>query len=300
MSQPVQRVGYVGMGIMGSAMAANLLKAGYDVTVYNRTREKCRPLADAGAKVADSPAALAEAGCEAIFLNVTDTPDVEAVLFGPGGVAGKARAGLIVVDHSTINPVATQAFAARLAERGVTLLDAPVSGGDTGARAGTLSIMVGGDAAAFERVRPLLEAMGKKIVRVGGPGMGQVCKACNQVAVSVNLLGVCEALALARRSGLDLGKMIEVVGGGAAASWQLSNLGPKIAAGDMAPGFMIDLVLKDLKIVADTARSQKLPLSGTAAAEGYFRAAAAGGHGRDGTQAMSTTVEQLGHFSYTE
>jgi 3-hydroxyisobutyrate dehydrogenase len=296
---PIRRVGYIGMGIMGRAMAANLLKAGFDVTVWNRTAEKCGPLAEAGAKVADSPAAMAADRPDAILTNVSDTPDVEAVLFGEHGVIEGAAAGLIVIDNSTISPVATQQFADRLSGRGVTLVDAPVSGGDVGAKAGTLSIMVGApDDEVFARCLPVFQAMGKSITHVGPTGMGQVCKACNQIAVSCNLLGVCEALALAKRSGLDLKKMIEVVSGGAAGSWQLANLGPKIADGDYAPGFMIDLVLKDLAIVADTARKHHLPLSGTGLAEAYFRAAKADGGGELGTQAMAKTLEKLGGFEF--
>jgi 3-hydroxyisobutyrate dehydrogenase len=286
------------MGIMGSAMALNLVKAGYEVTVWNRTASKCDALEAAGAAVAQSPADMAAAGPDVILTNVTDTADVEQVLFGDAGVTQSAKAGLIVVDNSTISPDQTQQFAARLAEKGVQWLDAPVSGGDVGARNGTLSIMVGGDGDTFDRCRPVFEVMGKSIVHLGPAGMGQVCKACNQICVSANLIGVCEALALARKCGLDMAKMIEVVSGGAAGSWQLANLGPKIAAGDHAPGFMIDLVLKDLSLVADAARAQKLPLSATALAESYFRAVAATGGGRLGTQAMARTVEQLGGFKY--
>ena len=183
-------------------------------------------------------------------------------------------------------------------EKGVIYLDAPVSGGDVGAQKGTLSIMVGGDDAAFKRCLPLFEAMGKSIMHLGPAGMGQVCKACNQICVTLNLMGVCEAMALAKQSGLDLGKMIEVVSGGAAASWQLANLAPRIAAGDHAPGFMIDLVLKDLALVAEAARATKLPLAGTALGESYFRAVAANGGGRLGTQAMARTLEQLGKFRF--
>ncbi|MAE63274.1 MAG: 2-hydroxy-3-oxopropionate reductase [Phycisphaeraceae bacterium] len=296
----VRSVGYIGMGIMGVAMARNLVKAGFDVTVWNRTRSKCDALASDGAKVADSPSALAAAGPDVICTNVTDTPDVEEVLFGDDGVEKSAQSGLIVVDNSTISPVRTQQFASRLADKGVLYLDAPVSGGDIGAQNGTLSIMVGGDAGAFERCLPLFEAMGKSIMHLGPAGMGQVCKACNQIAVSCNLIGVCEALALARKSGLDMGKMIEVVSGGAGGSWQLANLGAKVASGDHAPGFMIDLVLKDLSLVADAARARQLPLSATSLAESYFRAAAADGGGRLGTQAMAKTLEGLGGFSYPD
>ncbi len=293
---PIQHVGYIGLGIMGSAMAQNLLKGGYKVTVWNRTIIKADALRAVGAAVATSPADLASRRPDVICINVTDTPDVEAILFGDNGLATQASPGLIVVDHSTISPVATQEFAQRLAARHVTLLDAPVSGGDVGARNATLSIMVGGPADAFERILPMLQKVGKTITHLGPAGMGQVCKACNQIAVALTLMGTCEAIALAKKSGLDVEKMLQVVGAGAGASWQISNLGPRIAQGDHNPGFMIDLILKDLAIVGDTSRRLQLPLAGTALAENYFRAVAAGGGGRLGTQAMCRLLEQLGNF----
>jgi len=297
---PIKSVGYIGLGIMGAPMAANLLKAGYDLIVWNRTASRCKPLADRGASVAGSAAAVAEAGPDVICINVTDTPDVEHVLFGDQGIVSGAKEGLLVIDHSTISPGATQDFARRLEASGVTLLDAPVSGGDVGAKQGTLSVMVGGPEEAFARCRSLFEAVGKNITHMGPVGMGQVCKACNQIAVSCNLLATCEALALAKQSGLDLSRMIEVVSGGAGGSWQLANLGPKIARGDHDPGFMVDLVLKDLAIVSDTAREHKLPLAGTALAESYFRSVAANGGGKLGTQAMARVLQMLGDFTFAK
>jgi len=285
----IQTVGYAGMGIMGSAMAANLVGAGFSVTVWNRTPGKCEPLREKGAAVAESLEALAAAGPDVICLNVSDTPDVEAVLFGDdgrGGVASAAREGLIVIDNSTINPSATRDFAERLGKKGVTLMDAPVSGGDVGARKGTLSIMVGGPRDAFERCAKLFDAVGESIALLGPVGSGQVCKACNQIAVSCNLLGVCEAMALAKASGLDVAKMVEVVSGGAAGSWQLANLGPKIAAGDFDPGFMIELILKDLRIVAEAAEGGEVDIAGTQVARGHFQNRAKQGDGKLGTQAM--------------
>jgi 3-hydroxyisobutyrate dehydrogenase len=299
--QPIRHVGYIGLGIMGSAMAANLLKAGFQVTVWNRTTAKAAPLVQLGAALAQSPADLASRGPDAICINVSDTPDVESVIFHENGLVHGARPGLIVIDHSTISPVATQRFASILQTRNVTFLDAPVSGGDVGARSATLCIMVGGAALAYERCLPVFHAMGKTIVHLGAAGMGQVCKACNQIAVVTNLMGVCEAMALAKRSGLDVTKMIEVLGGGAAASWQLANLGPRIARGDFNPGFMIDLVLKDLAMIADTARQQNVPLPATSLAEQWFRAARAlpGQHGgRLGTQAMAKVIAQLAGLAF--
>lgn len=297
---PIRTVGYIGLGIMGGAMARNLVRAGFELTVWNRTPERCQPLQALGAVVASSPGDLAARAPDAICINVSDTPDVEQVLFGERGLAAKARPGLIVVDHSTIRPDATRQFAARLEAAGVALLDAPVSGGDVGAREGTLTIMVGGPEQAFRRLEPLFRAVGRTLTHLGPSGMGQACKACNQIAVSVSLLGACEALALAKQSGLALDLMIEVLSGGAAASWQLANLGPKIARGDHAPGFMIDLVLKDLGIIGEFARGLRLPLAATALAESYFREVAASGGGRLGTQALARSLEALGGFRFAE
>ncbi|MFA9477029.1 NAD(P)-dependent oxidoreductase [Phycisphaerales bacterium AB-hyl4] len=294
MNESIRQVGYIGLGIMGAAMASNLAKAGFALTVWNRTRSKCKPFAKQGATVADSPADLAAKGPDVICLNVTDTADVEQVLFGDDGVVAGAKPGLIVVDHSTISPMATREFACKLAGHDITLVDAPVSGGDVGAREGTLSIMVGGPDDAVQRLQPMFEAVGKTISHLGESGTGQACKACNQIAVVCNLMGVCEAMAMAKKTGLDVSKMLEAIAGGAAGSWQLANLGPRIAKGDFDPGFMIDLVLKDLGIVDDTARQQRLPLAGTSTAEGYFRAVAAAGGGKLGTQAMAKALENLG------
>ena len=304
--KPIQRVGYIGMGIMGSAMAANLIKAGLHVTVFNRTAARCDALKEQGASVVNSPAEMAAQQPEVICINVSDTPDVEAVIFGDKGIIHQAQPGLIIVDHSTISPTATKEMAARLAQRDITLLDAPVSGGDVGARNGTLCIMVGGPAESFARCQPMFAAMGKTIVHLGDVGMGQVCKACNQVAVVCNLMGVCEAMALATRCGLDVMKMIEVVGGGAGSSWQLANLGPRIADGNYGPGFMIDLVLKDLAIVAETARKLDLPLQATSLAQSLFQmvkddtafVTAQGDGGKLGTHAMAKAIEKMGGFTF--
>ena len=300
MSNAKTQLGYIGLGIMGLPMASNLMDAGYPMIVWNRTAAKAKPLAERGAVLANSPADLAAQGPEVIFINVTDTPDVEEVLFGEQGLASTAKPGTIIVDHSTISPDATRDFAERLADQGVAFVDAPVSGGDIGAQQGTLSIMVGGALNAVEDVRPMLEVVGKKIVHLGEAGLGQACKACNQVAGMVTLLGVCEALALAKQSGLEMDKMIQVVGGGAAGSWQLANLGPKIAAGDHDPGFMIDLVIKDLAIVLETAKRAGLPLQGTAHVADLFKQVAADGGGRLGTQAVAKAIEQAGGFSFND
>ncbi|MEQ8849613.1 NAD(P)-dependent oxidoreductase [Botrimarina sp.] len=292
---------YIGTGIMGAAMARNLLRAGAEVTVCNRTRAKAEQLEPDGAMVVDTPAEAVDAGARVVFVNVPDTPDVGAVLFGEGGVATAAADkldGLIVVDNSTISPIATKEFASRLEERGARLVDAPVSGGDVGAQKGTLSVMCGGQREAFDAVRPLLEVVGSRVTHLGPPGSGQACKACNQVAGAAALAGVCEALALAWASGLDLAQVIGVVSGGASASWPLENLGPKIAAGDYAPGFMVELLQKDLRLVAGAAEEHGLPMPVTRLVEALLQSAAAAGHGRDGTQALADAYQRLGAFSY--
>ena len=225
MTENTLRVGFVGLGIMGAPMANNILSAGFPLTVWNRTPARAEPLAAAGAKVAASPAEVAAASDVTISC-VTDSPDVEAVALGPGGIAEGAKAGSIYIDCSTIAPEVARRVAAVLGEKGVAMLDAPVSGGDVGAKAGTLAIMVGGEADAFERALPVLQAMGKTIVHVGPSGAGQVVKLCNQVAGALNLLAMSEAISLARRSGVSPEKMLEVVSAGAAGSWMLSNLGP--------------------------------------------------------------------------
>lgn len=297
----MKTIGYIGLGIMGSAMAGNLLKAGFGVVAHNRTQGKARPLLDAGAKWAASPAEAARRS-DVVCVNVTDTPDVESVIFGDGGIVEGAagRSGLVVVDHSTISPAATRDMARRLAERGIEFLDAPVTGGDVGARAGTLSIMVGGEASTLERVMPMLQAVGKTITHLGPAGAGQACKACNQILCAVNLMGVCEALGLAVREGIDVRKVLAVTTAGAGGSWSLANLGPRIAEGDMAPGFMIDLILKDLAIVQAESKGTGLPMPATGLAAELFRAATMNGEGRSGTQAVSRVYELLGKLKYCE
>ena len=279
------RIGYIGIGIMGRPMAENLLKAGYAVSVFNRTLMKCEPLQGQGAAVCQNAAQVAQQS-DIVFINVTDTPDVEEVLFGGLGVASLAREGLIVVDNSTISPSATQDFAGRLADLGVAYLDAPVSGGDVGARKGTLSIMVGGDKDVFDQCLPFFEVLGSRVTHVGPVGMGQTCKACNQLFCALHMLACCEGVDLARKAGLDPAVMVDVVSSGAGGSWALSNLGPKIVADDMAPGFMIDLLCKDLNYTADLGKDHDVPLNGMALAKQLFETAQAKGLGQLGTQGL--------------
>ena len=273
-------------------MAAHLLDAGHTVKVHTRTRSKSRSVTSRGATWAATPAEAAD-GADVIFICVPDTPDVEKVLFGDGGVIERVRKGAVVVDHSTISPSATRGFAKQLAAKGAKLLDAPISGGDVGARNGTLSIMVGGDESAFKRVEPLLRHMGTTITHCGGSGNGQLTKLVNQVLVTVTNLAVCEALVFGKRNGLDLEKTIAALVGGAAGSWQLANLGPRMIKHDLKPGFTIDLQQKDLKIVLQTAEESNTSLPAASLVHQLFTAAQAAGHGKDGTQALFTVLEKL-------
>ena len=286
------KIGYIGLGIMGQPMALNLLKAGHSLWVFNRTASKAESLSQAGAVVAQSPAAVARE-VEVVFINVPDTPDVESVIFGQNGIAESAQAGLTVIDNSTISPRATREFAERLRDKGVHYLDAPVSGGDVGAQKGTLAIMVGGDEAIFQRYVSLFEALGSKIVHVGSVGAGQTCKACNQLFCALHMLACSEGIALARNAGLDPAVMVDVVSSGAGGSWALSNLGPKIVENDMKPGFMIDLLVKDLRLVAELAQEAQAGITGAALAQQLFVAAQANGLGKLGTQALSKIVDKL-------
>ena len=279
---------------MGGPMAGHLLAAGHSLTVHTRTKSKAEELLSRGATWAASPAD-AVASAEVVFICVTDTPDVEAVVIGERGILSVARSGLIVVDHSTISPSATRRFAEALAGREAHFLDAPVSGGDVGARNATLSVMVGGDSAAFDSIRPLLSHMGKTITHCGPSGAGQLTKLVNQVLVSVTNLAVCEALVFALNNGLDPQKTIQAIGSGAAGSWQLTNLGPRMVAGDFAPGFTIDLQQKDLRLVLQAAGESKTPLPAASLVHQLFSAAQADGRGKDGTQALFTVLSRLAH-----
>jgi 3-hydroxyisobutyrate dehydrogenase-like beta-hydroxyacid dehydrogenase len=286
------RVGVVGLGIMGSGMADNILAAGLGLAVYNRTAERTQRFVDAGATAYPTAGELA-AACDIVLVCVSDTPDVEAVLFGPGGVASGAASGSLVIDASTIAPDATRAFAARLAEQGVAFVDAPVSGGSEGAVKGTLSIMVGGSADDLERARPVLEAIGRTITHVGPVGAGQTCKLVNQILVVVNMLAVSEALLLAEAGGLDLDTTIAAVEGGAAGSWMLSNRGPQVVRRDWRPGFTIDLQQKDLRLVLEAADSLGVPLLATSTVFQLYRTLQAAGLGAEGNHALAKALEQL-------
>lgn len=270
-------------------MARRLLGAGHRVTVFNRTRARAQALAADGASVADHPTAAVH-GAEVVFTMVPDTPDVEQVV---EQIAPALAADSLVIDMSTIAPAGARRVAERLAKQKVEFLDAPVSGGEPGAIEGTLTIMVGGSRPAFDRARPLFEQLGKRITHMGPAGAGQMTKLVNQVAVAVNLEATVEALLLAVRGGLDPSLALEAIGAGAAASWQLNNLGPKIIAGDYRPGFLIKLLRKDLRLLSETARETKTPLPALSLVSTLFDAASAQGHDLDGTQALATVLAAL-------
>ncbi|HMQ35470.1 MAG TPA: NAD(P)-dependent oxidoreductase [Chloroflexaceae bacterium] len=287
-----ERVGFIGLGIMGRGMAANLLKAGFDLTVWNRTAARAEELAAAGAAVAASPAELA-ARCTLIFSCVSDTPDVSEVLLGEDGAVHGARPGSLLVDMSTISPQGARDIAAALAARELHFLDAPVSGGSEGAAKGTLSIMVGGAADQVERAMPCLQAMGKTITHVGAAGDGQTVKLVNQILVVGTMLAVSEALVFAQASGVDLAKVLAAVSGGAAGSWMLANRGPQCLARDWRPGFTIDLQQKDLRLVLQAADQVGAPMLATSQIYQLYRALQQAGLGHEGNHALIKAVERL-------
>ncbi len=287
-----ERVGLIGLGIMGKPMARNLLKAGFPLTVYNRTRSKAEELERDGAKVADSPAGVAKVSTITITI-VTDSPDVEAVVLGEGGVLGGAAAGSVLIDMSTISPDVTRTIGARLAERGVAMLDAPVSGGERGAIDGTLSIMAGGEAEVFERCRPVFESMGKKLVHCGPLGAGQTVKLCNQIVVGINNLAMSECLVFAAAAGVSVDRMLEAVSAGAAGSWALSNLAPKVLRRDFSPGFKVALQQKDLRLALESADHMHLSLPGLALTHQLYAALERRGLGDEGNQALVRALEYL-------
>lgn len=284
-----ERVGFLGLGTMGAAMAGNLARAGFAVTAWNRTPNRAPELDGLGVERSGSPAEVARR-TDVIVVCVSDTPDVEAVLFGPSGLVHGARAGQLVVDCSTISPSATRDFAGRFAEHAIDLVDAPVSGGSEGAQKATLTIFCGGEPAAVERARPVLAAMGRTITHVGASGAGQAVKAVNQVILAGTYLGVAEGIVLAAKSGLDVGQVVEALGGGAAQSWVLANRSGRMLANDYPLGFKVALHRKDLAIALDLARELGVDLpvaTMTAAIEDELIAA---GHAEEDMSAVARTI----------
>jgi 3-hydroxyisobutyrate dehydrogenase len=295
----LRRIGFIGLGIMGKPMALNLLKAGYPLTVWNRTRSKMDELIAMGAYGASSPKEVAERS-DVVITMVTDSPDVEDVLLGSNGVIHGGKPGLIVIDMSTISPLVTRRISGELAKKGIRMLDAPVSGGEKGAREATLSIMVGGPRDAFEECLPIFECLGKKITYMGTTGMGQTAKLCNQVICALNIQAVCEGLMLGATAGLDVRRLLEAVSAGAASSWMLLNLGPKMIERDFKPGFKIRHQQKDLRLALELAAELKLPLPGTALVQQMLRIAEAEGLGEEGTQAAIAAMEKIAGRKITE
>ncbi len=291
----IETIGFIGLGIMGRGMARNLLRAGFPLVVWNRTASRMEPLVEAGARPADSPAHLASQ-CDIIITCVSDTPDVQEVILGEQGVIHGARPGSLVIDTSTISPTATQQIATRLQEKGVHMLDAPISGGSEGAAKGTLSIMVGGDEADFQRALPVLQAMGQRITLVGGHGAGQTVKLMNQILVVGHALAMSEAFMFGQAAGVNLHKALEAVEAGAAGSWMLSHRGPQILARDWRPGFTIDLQQKDLRLVLDAADDVGSPLLGTSLVFQLYRTLQAQGLGSEGNHALIKALENLAGF----
>ena len=286
------RLGWIGTGVMGTSMAGHLLTAGYAVTVYNRTKSKTEPLAAKGAKVADSPKAVAEAS-DVVFAIGGFPKDVREVFLGKDGALAGSRPGAILVDMTTSEPSLAMEIYEAAKAKGVHSVDAPVSGGDIGAKNAALSIMIGGDEPVVEALRPCFEAMGKTIVRQGGPGAGQHTKMVNQILIATGMIGVCEALLYGYKAGLDLETVLKSVSSGAAGSWSLSNYVPRMMANNFDPGFFVEHFIKDMGIALAEAKRMNLSMPGLALAEQLYVSLKAQGHGRAGTHALMLALEQM-------
>lgn len=291
------RIGWIGTGVMGAAMCSHLIDAGYRAAIHTRTREKAADLEARGAAWKESPAEVA-AESDITFSIVGFPSDVREVFLGPDGALAGADAGDLLVDMTTSEPSLAVEMSEVAREEGVSMIDAPVSGGDVGARNGTLSIMVGGHEDAVDRVRPLLEIMGSNIVHVGGPGAGQHTKMVNQILIASGMIGVCEALLYAQQADLDMAKAFQAVSGGAAGSWSLSNYGPRILRGDFDPGFYVDHFVKDMGIALDEASAMEVAVPGLALARQLYVALQAQGGGGDGTQALLLALARLSNVEW--
>ncbi len=285
-------IGWIGTGVMGSSMCGHLLAAGYAVTVFNRTRGRAEPLLARGAKWADTPRAVAQAS-DVVCAIVGFPADVRAVMLGPDGALAGSKPGNVLVDMTTSEPSLAVEIAEAARARGVESVDAPVSGGDVGAREARLSIMLGGEKSTVDRLAPIWQTLGKTIVHQGGPGAGQHTKMVNQILIATNMIGVCEALLYGYRAGLDLNTVMQSVASGAAGSWSLSNLGTRIIAGNFAPGFLVEHFVKDMGIALAESKRMGLAMPGLALAHQLYLALAAQGHGRDGTHALELALASL-------
>jgi 3-hydroxyisobutyrate dehydrogenase len=288
----MESIGWIGTGVMGSSMCKHIIQAGYDVNVYNRTRSKADPLTEMGAVWCDSPAAVAGES-DIIFTIVGFPEDVEEVFLGDSGLLAHAREGSCIVDMTTSTPVLAERIHGIATKKGIQTLDAPVSGGDVGAKEGRLAIMAGGQKKTFDRVKPLFDLMGENITLMGGPGKGQHTKMCNQTLIASTMIGVIESLLYAFKAGMDLEQVISVIGKGAASSWSINNLGMRIANGDYDPGFFIKHFVKDMRIALDEARRMQLSLPGLAMAEQFYTSAMAQGYENLGTQGLYKVFEAM-------
>ena len=286
------KIGIIGLGLMGKSIARNILKAGFPLTVHNRSQAAVDELVAEGAQRAASPAEVA-AQVDVVFTNLPDTPDVELVVLGENGIISGAHPGLIWIDNSTIKPAAARALSQRLAEKGVLSLDAPVSGGDVGARNGTLAVMVGGPADALEKALPVLQAMGKTITHVGAAGAGQVAKAANQIMVAAQMVAMGELLIFSQKAGVDPQKVVEAIKGGAAQCWTLDVKPPRLFAGNRTPGFKAAMQAKDLNIIMETAREYGIPLPSAAVDAQLYNAMLENGMGGLDNSAVLGIIEAL-------
>jgi 3-hydroxyisobutyrate dehydrogenase len=291
------RIGWIGTGVMGSSMCGHLVAAGYQATVYNRSRSKSKPLVDRGAVEADSPKQVAESS-DIIFTIVGFPSDVREVTLGSEGTLAGSRPGSVLVDMTTSEPALAREIFDAAKAKGVHSVDAPVSGGDIGAREARLSIMIGGEKEVVKSLEPLFQLMGKTIIHQGPAGAGQHTKMVNQILIATNMIGVCEALLYGYKAGLDLEQVMQSVGSGAAGSWSLNNLGPRMIAGNFEPGFFVEHFLKDMGIALAESRRMKLALPGLALAEQLYRAVEAQGLGRKGTHALLLALAQLSHVDW--
>jgi len=291
------RIGWIGTGVMGRSMCGHLIDASFSATVYNRTREKAAKLLAAGARWADGPKAVAEAS-DVVFAIVGYPADVRSAFLGEGGVLAGCRPGNVVVDMTTSEPSLAVEIAEAAAKIGVYSIDAPVSGGDVGAREARLSIMIGGDQQAVDALQPCWQAMGRTIVHQGGPGSGQHTKMVNQILIATGIIGVCEGLLYAYKAGLDLETVMQSVASGAAGSWSLSNLGPRIIAGNFDPGFFVEHFIKDMGIALEESKRMGLSMPGLALAHQLYLALKAQGHARDGTHALMLALTAMSNVDW--
>jgi 3-hydroxyisobutyrate dehydrogenase len=291
------RIGWIGTGVMGGPMAGHLLDRGHDLSAFNRTRSRTDALVEAGAQWRDSPAALAQ-GVDVVVTMLGTPADVRDTILGEGRVLRSMREGALLIDMTTSEPSLAVEIHEAARAAGVDALDAPVSGGDVGARNGTLVIMVGGDRQAFDRARPVFEPLGKTIELQGGPGAGQHTKMVNQLAIAAGMIGVCEALVYGHRAGLNLDKTLATIQNGAAGSWSLSNYGPRLLRGDLEPGFKVDHFIKDLGIALAEARAMNVVLPGASLAEQLYMGVRSQGLGQKGTQSLAVVLGQLAQADF--